>query len=82
MAIDADKMQKVLAWNTAIALLDETEVRVRDLIERELVNVAGVDRTRYTDGMKAVDKLVEKIGRIRIAAIKRGFRHVRDAHDV
>jgi hypothetical protein len=82
MAIDAETLQKIQAWNTAIALLDETEVKVRDLIERELVNVAGVNNTRYGDAMKAADKLIEQISRIRTTTFKRAFRHVRDAYDV
>ena len=70
-------MRKVTIWNTAIAMLDRTEPAIRDIIERDLVNIAGMSGIRYGEAMRAADKLGKKIERIRTRAIKQAFRHLR-----
>lgn len=76
------RLKYVRAWNTAIAIMDRSELKLRDLIERELVNVAGVNGIRVGEATRAVNKLMTKIERLRTAAIKKAFRHVRDAHGI
>jgi hypothetical protein len=65
-------------YSKAIAMLDESEVEIRDLIERDLQDIAGVSGTKVGAAMHAVDKLMAKIRRIRLEAIKASFRHIRD----
>ena len=65
-------------FKTAIAILDKSEIEMRDLIERDLQNIAGVSGTKYGNAMRAVDKLMAKIKRVRLEAIKASFRHIRD----
>lgn len=65
-------------FKTAIAILDKSEIEMRDLIERDLQNIAGVSGTKYGNAMRAVDKLMTKIKRVRLEAIKASFRHIRD----
>jgi hypothetical protein len=65
-------------FKMAIAILDKSEIEMRDLIERDLQNIAGVSGTKYGNAMRAVDKLMAKIKRVRLEAIKASFRHIRD----
>ena len=65
-------------FKTAIAILDKSEIEMRDLIERDLQNIAGVSGMKYGNAMRAVDKLMAKIKRVRLEAIKASFRHIRD----
>ena len=69
--------RKVTVWNNAIAIIDQSEVRIRDMIERDLVDVAGISGIRYGEAMHAADKLMKKIKIIRVRAIKKAFRHLR-----
>jgi hypothetical protein len=69
--------RKVTVWNTAIAIIDQSEVRIRDMIERDLVDVAGISGIHYGEAMKAADQLMKKIKVIRVRAIKKAFRHLR-----
>lgn len=69
--------RKVVVWNTAIAIIDQSEVRIRDMIERDLVDVAGISGIHYGEAMKAADRLMAKIKVIRVRAIKKAFRHLR-----
>jgi hypothetical protein len=74
---------KVLAritktWNTALAIIDKSELVLRDVIERGLLNTAGLDHQRYNDAMRVADRLMKKITRIRTKAIKAAFRLLRD----
>ena len=64
-------------WSTAIAKLDKSEVEIRDLIERGLQDIAGVSGTKYGAAMRAVDRIMVQIKRIRLEAIKASFRHIR-----
>lgn len=68
----------VRSFHHAISILDETESQIRDLIEGELMDVAGINRTKVSDAMLASDALVKKIVGIRVQAMKQAFRHLRD----
>jgi len=76
-----EHLERVEAWNTAIAVLDASEIKLRDMIERELAEHAGLSHLKYAGTMRVVDRLMVKVGRLREAAFKKAFRHVRDAHD-
>lgn len=65
-------------WSMAISILDKSEVEIRDLIERDLQDIAGVSGTRYGTAMRVVDRLMVKIKSIRIQAVKQAFRFIRD----
>lgn len=71
------KVKTFKTWRDAIAILDKSETEVRDLIERELEDVAGVSGTKYGAAMKTVDRLMAKIKRVRLEAIKAAFRYIR-----
>jgi hypothetical protein len=73
-----EQMKIVKVWNTAIGHLDRTEPRLRDLIERELLDVAGLAHSHIGDAMQATKALMDKITPIRLKAIKKAFRYVRD----
>src|ERR1035437_9636372 len=73
----ANLAKLVRVWNGAIAILDRSEVQLRDLIERDLVDVAGMNGIRYGEAMAATDKLMKKVSVIRTRAIKRAFRYLR-----
>jgi hypothetical protein len=62
----------------AVNHLDESEPMIRDLIENELMDVAGVDRTKVGAAIAAGTNLAKKIAAIRQQHIKRAFRHLRD----
>ena len=47
------------------------------MIERGLQDIAGVSGTKYGAAMRAVDKIMVQIKRIRLEAIKASFRHIR-----
>ncbi len=67
----------VKLWQDAIKILDKSEVPLRDLIERELAGVAGLKGVKYVAAMRAVDRLMVKVKRIRHKAMKQAFRHLR-----
>lgn len=71
--------RRIAQWGQAIAILDESELPLRDMIERDLANIAGVPGTKYGDATKAVDALMKKITRLRVNAIKKAFRLLRDS---
>ena len=71
------KVKTFKTYSTAISMLDQSEIEVRDLIERGLQDIAGVSGTKYGAAMRAVDRLMAKIKRIRLEAIKASFRHIR-----
>ena len=64
------------AWSKAIMLLDSSEVLTRDLIERELVDIAGNAMSFYALD-KTVKHLMRKIKPVREEAIKLAFRVAR-----
>jgi hypothetical protein len=65
-------------WNTAIAILDKSEIVVRDTIEREFADIAGAKHLRVGEAMTATAGVMKKITVIRTEAIKQAFRHIRD----
>ena len=67
----------IKAWNTAINIIDKSELEVRDAIERDLADLAGLSGIKYGEAMRAADKLSVKIKAIREAAIKQAFRYLR-----
>lgn len=77
-ATDPHGLYIVQTFHRAIDILDETESQIRDMIEGELMDVAGINRTKVSDAMLAADALVQKIVAIRIEAIKQTFRYLRD----
>lgn len=68
---------EILAWNTAIAIIDRSELHVRDLIERRLLRFGGL-RGTLPAAQKATDELMADITRVRTRAIKSAFRKLRD----
>lgn len=62
----------------AIAILDESEPIMRDMIENDLMDVAGINRTKVSDAMLTKDELIKNIAVVRMEHIKRAFRHLRD----
>ena len=73
-----EQLRIVKVWNTAIAMIDRTEPRLRDLIERELIDVAGINHTLVGDAMLATENLMKLIRPIRAKAIKKAFRYLRE----
>jgi hypothetical protein len=65
----------LLAWSKAVMVLDASEVLVRDLIERELVDIAGGSMS-FAMLDAAARRLMQKIKPIREEAIKTAFRLV------
>ena len=72
------RIKHIAVWNRAIAMIDRSEVVIRDLIERELSGIAGISGIRYGDAMKAADRVSVKVAAIRKRAIQRAFRLIRD----
>ena len=68
----------IKTWSTAINIIDKSELEVRDLIERDLADLAGLSGIKYGEAMRAADKLSVKIKAVREAAIKQAFRYLRD----
>jgi len=73
-----EKLRYVRTWNKAIQIIDASEIHVRDLIERDLADLAGISGIKYGEAMRAADKLSMKIKAIREAAIRQAFRYLRD----
>lgn len=75
---DQELVQVLRTFKTAIEMLDSTEPGIRDLIESDLMNVAGISGSRVGSAQQAAIELTKKIAVIRTAAIKAAFRHLRD----
>jgi hypothetical protein len=69
--------RKITVWNNAIAILDQSEVRIRDMIERDLVGVAGISGIRVGESVKAADRVAARVSAVRTKAIKKAFRYLR-----
>lgn len=70
-----DRMKVVRAIAEAIAMLDESESEIRDVIERELAPMEGRVRIREVDMI--VSRLMQEIAVIRSRAFRKAFRHIR-----
>lgn len=68
----------VAAFMQAIYIIDHTEPMIRDMIESDLMDVAGINRTKVKSAMTASRTLAQKIAIIRMKAIKKAFRYLRD----
>jgi hypothetical protein len=62
----------------AINHLDAGEAKIRDLIESELMDVAGINRMKVSEAVSAGAALAKKIAILRHQHIKQAFRHLRD----
>lgn len=72
------KPKRILAAHQqAIRILDESEIPMRDTIERDLAPMRGKG-AKITKVQKMVDQLMARIKPIRTAAFKKAFRHLRD----
>jgi hypothetical protein len=67
----------VRTFMEALNILDQSEPIVRDMIENQLFDVAGVNRTKVSDAMLTRDELARKIAAVRHHHIKKAFRHLR-----
>lgn len=65
-------------FKEAIDILDQSEVKVRDMIENGLMDIAGINRTKVSDAVSAGKKLAQQIAAHRTAHIKAAFRHLRE----
>lgn len=68
----------VKTFHEALDILDQSEVHIRDLIETNLMDVAGINKTKVKDAMLSRDELTKKIVGIRHHHIKAAFRHLRE----
>ena len=68
----------IIAFMEAVNHIDASEPAIRDLIEGDLMDVAGINRTKVSDAIITGNRLAEKIAAIREKHIKRAFRHLRD----
>jgi hypothetical protein len=68
----------VKTFHEAIDILDDCEPQIRDLIETNLMDVAGINRTKVSDAMLTRDELTKKIVALRHRHIKAAFRHLRE----
>lgn len=74
----AAKRKLAAVWRQAVAILDASEVEMRDTIERGLADYAGLDHLKVADGLAAADRVSKQCAAIRVKAIKRAFRLLRD----
>lgn len=68
----------IVAFMEAVNHIDASEPAIRDMIEGDLMDVAGINRTKVSDAITAGNDLAKKIATIREKHIKRAFRHLRN----
>lgn len=68
----------VKTFHEAIDILDRCEPQIRDLIEVNLMDKAGINKTKVSDAMLTRDELTNKIVALRHRHIKAAFRHLRE----
>lgn len=61
----------------AINHIDLSEPVIRDMIESELMDIAGVSGTKVSAAVTAGNNVAKKISALRAQHIKRAFRHLR-----
>ena len=67
----------VAAWRSIIPALDKSEMMVRDIIERDLADLAGISGIRVGQTMKLADRVAKKVSALRTQTIKNVFRQLR-----
>lgn len=70
-------MDEPAVWSHAVTILDESEIAVRDAIERGFAPVARLPHVRIKDAEDVTQKVMREVGELRIAAFKKAFRFVR-----
>lgn len=68
----------IVAFMEAVNHIDASEPAIRDMIEGDLMDIAGINRTKVSDAITAGNNLAKKIAALREKHIKRAFRHIRD----
>lgn len=68
----------IRTFHEAVSKLDASEPIIRDMIENDLMDVAGINRTKVSDAVTAGQTLAQKIASVREQHIKIAFRHLRD----
>lgn len=68
----------VNAFGEALRTIDETEPKIRDMIEVRLADITNRKGSRAVAGSKIVRDLARDIAAIRAASIKAAFRLLRD----
>lgn len=68
----------VRAFQQAINHLDGSEPAVRNMIENDLMDVAGINRTKISDAVTAGTTLAKKIAAVRAHHIKKAFQHLKE----
>jgi hypothetical protein len=79
--MDADKLAQAEIWHGAIKILDESELTIRDTIERGLSAVSRAKVMPLQDALAAATNVLVEVNAIRVNAIKSAFRRVRGAYD-
>jgi hypothetical protein len=68
----------ISAFHGAINILDATEPVIRDMIESDLMDVAGINRAKVSDVITAGHALARRIAIVRERAIKEAFQLLKD----
>jgi hypothetical protein len=68
----------VQTFAKAISMLDKSEPLIRDIIENDLMDVAGINRAKVSDVIIAGDETAKRVSAIRLKSIKTVFRYLRD----
>lgn len=68
----------IRTFQQAINHVDDSEPPIRNMIENDLMDVAGINRTKVSDAVTAGTNLAKKIAAVRKEHIKKAFRHLRD----
>jgi hypothetical protein len=64
-------------FQQALDILDQSEPLMREVIESELFDVAGVNNTKRNMSKAATNKVMKKIVAIRTHHLKAAFKHLR-----
>lgn len=64
-------------FKEALDILDQSEPLMREVIESELFDAAGVNNTKKNLSKKATNRVMKKIVAIRTHHIKAAFKHLR-----
>lgn len=70
-------LPETAVWSRAIEILDESEPKVRDVIERGFASVARLKHVRLVAAENATRKVLREVHEIRTAALKKAFRFIR-----